>query len=195
MTGDRSRKRFPLLAPSWVVRQIERNKLPSSTLLNLDKLLEICSLEDIVVMYCLNTEPAYIDRVFGPGAPIALPGLTEYWGRHYSAQLARVLELVGLYRGVLEERLFCEADPSASVHPSNPQIAHIESEDLSVSAIVIVLKPGQLGGTDQRKAQLCIIREYMRQLYVFTDYATLARDPLFERYLKSVTLVDVSEPA
>lgn len=194
MTGNRYRLRFPLLVPSWIVKQIERSKQPSSTLLNLEKLLQICSLEDLAILYCLNTDSVYTDRIFGVGTP-APSRLAEYWAHRYGAQLQRVLELVGLYRGVLEERLFFEAEPQGDTPRSKPMLLNVESEDLRVNAVAIVLKPGQLGGADQREVQQYIVREYMRQLYVFTDYATLATDPLFGRYLKSVTLDNVSEPA
>lgn len=195
MTGNRFRPLFPLLVPSWILKQIERSKLPNSALLNLDKMLQVCSLEDLAILYCLNAEPAYADRIFGVGA--AMPSrLAEYWAHRFGTPLQRVLDVVGLYRGVLEERLFFEAEPQSSEPRSKPMLLTVESDDLRVTAVAIVLKPGQFGGADQREVQQYIVREYMRQLYVFTDYATLAADPLFGRYLKSVvTLDNVSEPA
>lgn len=190
MTGDRYRKRFPLLAPSWILKQLERNQKPLSTLLNLDKLLQVCSMEDVVMLYVLNTDERYTTQIFGPGSPVGL-GLNEYWNTRFGAQLSRVLELVGLYRDALAERLFFE---DASV-TDKPLLVHVESEDLQVNAVTIVVKPGHFGGAAQREVQEYLVREYMRQLYVFTDYATLAGDSLFERYFSSVTLDNVSEPA
>lgn len=194
MTGDRFQQRLPLLAPNWVTKQLERNQLPFSTLLNLDKLLQACSMEDVVMLYVLNTDAEYTTRVFGPGSPVGA-GLTEYWSRRFPAQFQRVLELVGLYRGALQERLFYEDSPTADASPDKPVLLHLESQDLQVSAVLIILKPGQLGGATLREAQNYLVREYMRQLYVFTDYATLAGDALFARYFSNVTLDNVSEPA
>jgi hypothetical protein len=191
MTLSKFKKLFPILVPSFVVTQLERHGLPSSTLLDLDKLCEVCSMEDVVLMYCLNTEQEYTEKVFGPGHMHT--GLAEYWHQHYGAQLSSVLELVSLYRGVLEERLFFESSEQAAAKA--PLMLHVEFKDPSVSAIVIILRPGQLRGADQRETQKSIVREYMRQSYAFTDYAALAKDPLFERYFNSVTLDNVSEPA
>ncbi len=192
MSYDRFRKHFPLVVPSWIVKQVERNKLPASSLLDLTALSQVCSLEDLTVMYCLNTEPAYLQKVFGAGSGVPY-GLTEYWSRYHSSALGRVLQLTGLYKAVPEERLF---QPMLLEGPATkPTMLYLEGPNLQAGAIAIVLKPGQLGGEDLREVQQYVVREYMRQLYVFTDYATLARDPLFERYLKRVALDNVSEPA
>jgi len=192
MPSDRFRKHFPLVVPSWVVKQLHRQDAPPSTLFDLTKLAQICSLEDLAILFCLNTQAMYAKKIFGSGS-CANTGLAEYWSRYHSAALAKVLQLESLYKEIPEERLFQPPQPGDI--SSKPTMFYVEGPALQAGAIAIILKPGQLGGADQREVQQYIVREYMRQLYVFTDYATLARDALFWRYLKDVALDNVSEPA
>lgn len=191
MTAVVLRKYTPIVVPSWIVKQLERAKMPAETLLDLTEMLKVCSLEDVVILYCLNSSFTYKERIFGPGQSVNSQ-LILHWQRHHSAALDSVLELVPVYETEVSERVFFTDSAS---HHQLPHMVPIESNDASLHAIVIIIQPGHFGGEDQRKAQHCLVREYMRQLYAFTDYAVLARDSLFERYLKCVTLNDVSQPA
>lgn len=193
MSFNRFRKHFQLVAPSWVVKQVERNQLPSSALLDLSELVKICSMEDLAIMLCLNTEEACLFNIFGPGVQAQLPGLAEHWSRYYPSEYAKVCELIVLYRESAMERLL--QTPDSQGIDGKPELLLINAPECEAAAICIILKPGHLGGTDQREVQQYIVREYMRQLYVFTDYATIAQDALFVRYLNNVVLDDVSEPA
>lgn len=193
MTGNDFKKRFALLAPSWIFTQLARGKAPINTLLNLPALLQIFSLEDVATMYCLNTEEQYTTTVFGPGL-IANHGLCKYWAQRFPAQLDKVLEVAELYRDAATQRLFIQAPLEVSKDLA-PIFHRVESEDAQCEVIAIVLKPGFLGGAELRETQQLLVREYIRQSYAFTDFATLSCDPLFERYLKSVAADEVSEPA
>ena len=190
MNAARNRKYTPLLVPSWMVKQLERANMPPHTLLNLTELLKICSIEDVVSFYCLNTNDTFTDRVFGYGQP-GHNVLKLYWMQRHLNALQKVVEMVPLYEAQANDRIFFD-DKLSDKTP--PHVLHIESLDGQVQAVAFIIQPGQLGGADQREAQHRLVREYVRQLYAFTDYAVLARDPLFERYLKCVTLNDVSHP-
>jgi hypothetical protein len=197
MTGNQFRKRFPLLVPSWIWLQLVRANLPAATLLNLPKLLQVCSLEDVTTMYCLNTLQEYINKVFGPGLS-AHQGLAEYWFSQFGCESQRVLDVMDLYRSAPEERLLFETPQELSPEKPvefKPFLLRIEGDDTRTEAIAIVLKPGYLGGAESQETQKLLVREYIRQSYAFTDYATLAQDPLYERYLKFVAADKVSEPA
>ena len=192
MSFNRFKKHFPLVAPSWVVKQVERKKLSAATLLDLTALAAICSMEDLASMFCLNNEPNYVTKIFGSGS-LVNPGLAEHWFNHHHTAYTRMLDVSALYKDTAMERLY-QPNPS-DVPIQFPTVSRINAQQADIEAILITLKPGQLGGTDNDAVQQHIVREYMRQLYVFTDYATLAQDALFKRYLLNVTSDDVSEPA
>lgn len=192
MSFDHFKKRFPLVAPSWVVKQIERNKLPPETLLDLTKMAEICSMEDLAILLCLNTELVYVEQVFGFGAAVNL-GLLEHWCKYHNATYMKVVEVTALYKDTAMQRLL--SNPAIATPTQAPTVSRLNANQADIEAILITLQPGSIGGPDQDTVQRNVVNAYMRQLYVFTDYATLAQDALFVRYLKNVTLDDVSEPA
>ncbi len=190
MSYGRFRKYFPLVVPSWVVHQVNRAGAPLTVLFDLPRLMQICSMEDVATVLNLNTDQNNITKIFGEGLPVG--ELAAYWCRWHPQQYQQVLELQELHRNVPEERLFLA--PSEGASGEKPRMIPLEAPNASEGAILIVLKPGQLGGPDQREVQQSVVRGYIEQLYVFTDFAELAGDALFGRFLKSLASDTVSEP-
>lgn len=192
MTYGRLRRFFPVATPNWIALQLQRAGVSMETLLDLPALLKVCSLEDAAVLLNMNTDESLVNQVYGPGTFPGM-GLAEYWGEHFPQELDKVIKVRELYLKVPEERLFLT--PSEGASGEKPKVAFLDARSVRWAAIAIILKPGQLGGHTQREVQQSIVREYIRQLYVFTDFAQLAGDALFGRYLKSLAADPVPEPA
>ena len=190
MSFDKFKQRFPILVPYWVLKQLERNKLPFNTVLNLEKMLTISSREDLAIMLVMNTDPSASVSFFGA---IPAEGLSHYWADYYNDQYKKVQEVSVLYRGKLDERLIAPPTPNDVVpeYPNPFEIKPVDSEQDAAGALLVIVYPGYFGGPKSREIQKQLVREYLKLSYVFIDYDTVARDPLFQQYMRT----SISEPA
>ena len=188
MSFDNFNKRYPILVPYWVLNQLERNKLPLSTVLNLEKMLTISSTEDLAIMLNMNSDPAYQRQFFGESTP---NGLSPYWNDYYHNQCQRLSTVIPLTKGHIEDRLFTTDVNVTPVYPNAFDIKGVTSDIASCGVLLVIVYPGYFGGTNAAHIQRKLVREYLKQSYVYVGYDAVARDPLFSQYLKTT----VSGPA
>lgn len=181
-------KREPVLVPYWIIKQLQRNSLPFNTVLKLPKLLEVCSQEDIAVMLKLNLDAA---PVFG--APVFCPGLSNYWANNSLNAYNRIQDVLPLYEGRLEARLFGSHDASTPPVENIDDLAdkafevfEVDSGIDTTGVILIVIHPGYFGGENSQQAQKQVARAYLKQSYVFCGYHDVAKDPVFAQYVRNL---------
>lgn len=180
-----SDKRSPILVPHWIIKQLQRNGLPLGTVLDLKKLKQYCSQEDLAVMFNLNLNPG---SVFGINH-IRME-LYGYWAAHSNSDFKSLSDVLPIHAGRLEERLFSTS--------SIEQVGLASSQDLDGKAfsiqnvatgldekdvLLVVIHAGYFGGPHSQKAQQQLVRAYLKQSYVFCSYDQVASDPVYLQYL------------
>ena len=162
------------LVPYWLLGALERNGLPLSAVKDLPKLRELVSTEDLVLTLALNQ---CTETVFGVNAPTSGPAV--YWlGNPESfAAYQQLVELLPLHAQGLEERLYSDKN----IDPRYPK--EFEIRDLDNEAFLVIIYPGHFGGADATRHQTKLIRAYLELWYGYSNFDSVAQDPLFRQYL------------
>lgn len=190
MSFDVEKKRPPVLVPYWVVRQLERHRLPASTIFDLEKMMTLSSLEDLSIMLALNERPDQAALFYGcVASEIPQNALTKHWSASYNQQYQKIKQLLSLVNSVDPRLLYDEN--TAPAFESGFEIMSIESGLDNTGALMIVVYPGFFGGPQTKQIQQALLREYLKQTYEFVAYHTTAKDPLFAQYLRTLFLLTV----
>ena len=190
MAFDLYKQPYSVLVPYWVAKQLERNKLPLKTVYELDKLMEVTSVEDLAIMFAMNTDPEITAKFYGTHYAGNLDWL---WSDKYATQLSKVVEIVPLTASKVDSRIFAvsESDAPDPQYPNPFEIKMVDAPGGVSKTFLIIVYPRHFGGPKSREYQKMLVREYLRQSYAFIDYDAVARDPLFKQYLRTT----ISEPA
>ena len=179
-----SRKHEPVLVPHWVYRHIQRAELPLNTVLNLQKLKAYCSQEDLASILLLNRSAG---KVFGNSPHIRME-LERYWKTFSASDFVRIADVEQLYADSFEHRMFHGDQATAASCAQPPETGfHIQSVESGLDTkgvMLVVIHPGcfqQGPGGDENRAKL--VREYLKQSYVFCSYDEVAKDPVYAQYL------------
>lgn len=162
------------LVPYWVVTQLERAKLPLTTITDLPKLREIVSAEDLTLTLALNQNPS---AVFGVNAPTQGPFNTWCVSGDSLAIWDQLTNLLPLHEAGLQERLFSETN----LDPRYPK--EFDIHDLDNDTFLVIIYPGHFGGADAVRHQTKLVRAYLELWYGYSNFDAVARDPLFRQYL------------
>ena len=182
---DQHRKRYPILVPYWIAKQINRYNLSYNIIFDLVKLSNICSKEDLAIMLCLNINPIYSSQFLGTTAlASSICGIWDTVG----SDIKKLLELEPLIESRIMERLSVDSGNNipSSEYPNPFEIRSIDSEVGDDHALMIIIYPGHFGGSSTRQIQKQLVREYLKQSYVFSEYDAVARDPLYLQYVRSL---------
>lgn len=162
------------LVPFWIVNHLERHKLPLTAVKDLVKMREIASAEDLVLTLLLNQDTT---AIFGVSQPQSGPH--AYWVSNPAAYeiYLQLQELAPLHQQGLAERLFSESQLDAR-YPKEFDI-----RDMDDDTFLIVIYPGHFGGADAVRHQTKLLHAYLKQCYGYSNFDSVARDPLFRQYL------------
>lgn len=181
-----SPKREPVLVPQWIVQQLTRRSLPLNTILHLDKLAQVVSQEDLAILLDLNQNPAPIMGVSYMGM-----GLLRYWSNYCGATLQKVAEVLPLYEGKCDARLYavgaqqrfdCPPAEADDAHPAFT-LQEVESGLDTTSVMLIAIQPGFFGGAQSSQVRTALRRAYLKQSYVSLPFSEVAKDSVFLQYL------------
>lgn len=198
MSFENQRKRLPVLVPYWVLKQLERNKLPLSTIFNLKEMLKISSMNDLAIMLSMNAVSKVNKVFFGEQSQ---EGLSKYWACHSQDQYNKLVQLIPLVVSEtapvtenFDDRLFASNNNVGDNIFKNPFEIKYTTNSFDVNDLMlIVIYPGYFGGPNTEEIQKQLVREYLKQSYAFVDYSTVAKDPVFAGYLRSVTAEPLSQ--
>lgn len=185
MSFDVEKKRPPALVPYWVIRQLERHRLPMSTIFDLEKMSTISSLEDLAVMLSINERPDHAAVFYGClDTEVPLNALSKHWSESYNQQYGKIKQLLALVTSVDPRLLYNENQTSDFA--VGFEVMPIETGLSNAGALMIAVYPGFFGGPHAKQVQQELVREYLKQTYGFVGYHTTAKDPLFAQYLRTV---------
>lgn len=198
MSFENQRKRLPVLVPYWVLKQLERNKLPLSTIFNLKEMLKISSMNDLAIMLSMNTVSKVNKVFFGEQSQ---EGLSQYWSGYFYNENYKLVQLLPLVVSEtapvtenFDDRLFASNNNVGDNIFKNPFEIKYTTNSFDVNDLMlIVIYPGYFGGPNTEEIQKQLVREYLKQSYAFVDYSTVAKDPVFAGYLRSVTAEPLSQ--
>lgn len=162
------------LVPFWIVNILERNGLPLSTVKDLVKLREVASAEDLVLTLMLNQDPT---NIFGVNAPTGGPALHWCSTPEAFAIYSQLVDLEPLHEKGLEERLYSEQ----TLDPRYPK--EFDIRDPENDMFLVIIYPGHFGGADATRHQTKLVRAYLELWYGYSNFDSVARDPLFRQYL------------
>lgn len=180
--------RMPILVPYWIAKVLRRNTLHFKTVLDLPQLKKVCSHDDLAALLSLNNNP---ERVTGvPGMPT---GLADFWRMTSAQGLREIEQLVPLYAGKLDERLFSDHEADATQVADEDslvgkafELQMVEAPGNSCNINLMVINPGYFGGTHLRLCQRVAVREHLKQSYAFSSFSVLANNPLFAKHVANL---------
>jgi len=179
---------MPILVPYWIAKVLQRNALHAKTVLDLPQLKKVCSLDDLALMLALNNNPERVTGLAGVSTE-----LTDYWRTTSSRGLLEIEQLVPLYAGKLEERLFSDHEADANqVADENSlvgkafELQMVEAPNSLSNVNLMVIHPGYFGGKHLGMCQRVAVREHLKQSYAFSSFSVLANNPLFAKYVANL---------
>ena len=182
---QRRKKRHPIIVPYWIAKQIDRNKLAYNVIFDLAKLSTISSNEDLAMLFAINNSMDLQCKLFGAVANTSLYGVWDSTNRELTR---KIKEIVPLIEEQISHRLFV-GDVNNTLSSEYPKPFEIRSIDSVVGddhALMIIIYPGHFGGSSTRQIQKQLVREYLKQSYVFSNYENVAKDRLFLQYVRSL---------
>jgi hypothetical protein len=137
----------------------------------LSKLKTITSTEDLVLTIALNqnTIPVY-------GIEKPATSLFKSWSKN--PEYEKLLELLPIYERGLELRLF-----NAQALDEN-YLEAFQIKDVDADNILVTVYPGYFGLPQSLDLQRDLVSKLLKLLYGYSNYDVMARDVLFEQYLK-----------
>lgn len=164
-----------LLLPFWIMQILQRNSLPMETVKDLEKLRTVASAEDLALTIKLNQQSAAVFGIDVTSPEQALP-----WCKTVAAMAIynQLVELLPLHEQGLQERLFSETN----LDPRFPK--EFDIHDLDGDTFLVIIYPGHFGGAEAYRNQTKLIRTYLELWYGYSNFDSVARDPLFAQYLE-----------
>lgn len=176
-------KKQIVLIPFWVQEVLQRNQLPLSACLDLEKIKPLMSLNDLVGFLTLQK---YMDKILG--TKYVHDELTWVWSRgiqNGNTQLNDFLwktlnTLAGdlTFHKEVESRLL-DADAKTDQY-KEPFITY----DLPQGIVGVVIFPGFFADAGVSEFQKPLVEAILKLLYVYESSHEVAKTPLFKRYLE-----------
>jgi hypothetical protein len=166
------------LIPYWIVNTIERNHYTLDTVLNLEKLTDITSAEDLALTSLLNEDNS---KVFGVN--IYSPSLYQNWykdGKVWEKFNTQIKPLEQLLHNEIDNRLFNEASLNSNYQEP------FEIKDIDSKTFLVIIYPGYFGGTKFKEYQNKLGKELLKLFYVYEGYDCMTKRQIFEHYLNNL---------
>lgn len=176
--NDESDNSEIILIPDFVYRIISRNGLSYSDFLNLDKIRDIFSLEDLKYVQNLNDN---INKILNnTSKEVTVDNYLDiYWKK--SNIYEQLLGVTNLDFDSLLNRL---SDNNGI--PSNKE--PYEIIDTHTTVVIFVINSTIVDGGKIKEEFSCkLVREFLQILYGYNSYSTLSKNPIFTIYLDNIT--------
>lgn len=163
-----------LLMPFWISQILERNSLPLATIKDLETLRTYASPEDLALTLLLNRQSAVVF-----GKDVTSPELALPWCKTPASMTIynQLVDLLPLHTQSLQERLFSETNLDSRFPKA------FDIHDLDGDTFLVVIYPGYFGGAAAPLNQTKLVRAYLELWYGYSNFDSVARDPLFTEYL------------
>lgn len=165
--------------PYWVKTILERNGQPLNTVLNLPRLSEFLSSEDLATVVVLNRNS---EKFFGFKEDYF--GVIEnYWhnGAGFEKYTNHVEPLLALVEKMVDSRLFTqEAFEDKYLTP-------FVITDIEASVLLIVIYPGYFCEPTKAAVASDMMRNLLKLFYAYEGFDAVARRTIFDRYVDSLS--------
>ena len=183
------KKNCLVLIPYWIANQVKRNGLSMDVVMDLDKLLKICSLEDVAAMAAINTTHS-AQFVYSQLSDTNLGNITTVWSNQYPDQYRKtMMHLIAVNENGILARL-----KNATGKPSTItefEYHHLAVKDNLAGGLGYVLPQGIWMGSDNEKLATILVKQYVKQSFGFSKFDQIAKDGVFKTYLKSIWLEEL----
>lgn len=162
-----------IIIPAIIHNQMIRNNLTFDDMLNLDKIIESFSLDDLSFMYCVNESNSI---VYGQNN---IPNyLLEYWSE--SNSFNRVFSVKELYLPDLDSRL-------GEKYSMKESDLLYELKDSQHNVIFCVVYPKMFISKEVTTVtSIEITSAVLNLLYDYNSYSTVANHPLYNGYIANI---------
>lgn len=181
-------RRMPILVPYWIAKTLQRNALHAKTVLDLPQLKKVCSLDDLAALLSLNNNPERVTGLAGVSTELA-----DFWRMTSAQGLREIEQLVPLYAGKLDERLFSDHEADATQVADEDslvgkafELQMVEAPNTRCNINLMVINPAYFGGKHLRLCQQAAVREHLKQSYAFSSFSVLANNPLFAKHVANL---------
>lgn len=167
-----------VLIPDFIYRTISRNGLSYVDFLNLDKIRDVFSLEDLKYVQNLNDN---INKILNnTSKEVTVENYLDiYWKK--SNIYEQLLGVTNLDFDSLLNRL---SDNNGI--PSNKE--PYEIIDTHTTVVILVINSTIVDGGKIKEEFSCkLVREFLQILYGYNSYSTLSKNPIFTIYLDNIT--------
>lgn len=165
-----------ILIPEVINKVLINNGLNYNDFLNLDKMRELFSLEDLNYVKNLNDE---INKILNNTNETTLSNyLNIYWNK--SNIYEQLLGVVNLEYGALLERISSNNGILTNKEP-------YEIIDTHTTVVICVINSKIVDdGIIKKDISNKIIKEFLQLLYGYNNYSDLAKEPIFHIYLDTL---------
>ncbi len=166
------------LVPYWLVNTVVRNNFTIDTILNLEKLIDVTSPEDLALTSLLNERS---EKVFGIGS--FATSLYDNWYKNsfgWSKFESQIKPLTPLVQDDLDARLFNESSKT-EIYP-----VPFEIKDVNQNTFLVIIYPGFFSEDDAKKHRFELTSSLLKLFYVYEGYDNMARRQLFECYINQL---------
>ncbi len=176
-----------VLIPHWVQEILQRNQLPLSACLDLEKIKPIMSLNDLVSFAALQS---FYKQITGADSP--MNSLLWVWSQSFPTTNVEMKDFLwnkvntlssdASFKNEVKTRLL-SADARVSQHKD----AFI-TYDLQPQVVGVVIFPGFFVGEYGSEFQKPLVEAILKLLYVYESTHEVAKTPLFKRYLELLSV-------
>lgn len=163
----------PVLVPYWIANLVQRGTLFKEDLLDLNKLAQLCSQEDLCQMLEMNTKT---NELFGSQWPTALEA---HWQTNSPVMFKTLQTLRALTDGKIFDRYQktgqCLDNPGFDVWQMN-------TTSIGQPLVCAVIYPGFFAGDENGKNTAALTRAFLKAFYVFSSYSDVAKSSMFWQY-------------
>lgn len=174
------------LFPHWAIDVFHRHGLNASSILDFSKVSQYLSLNDISGIIALQKQDAYL---LGSKNSEFSTNISYEWSVSATPKdkLALLDQIIPLSQDqsvieMVQARLFTPQDSNIDNSNTDKElpytIVHLEN-----NAIAVIFKAHGLTPTALSKYRLILLRDILKQLYVYDSQSAVAQSPLFARYL------------
>lgn len=188
------------LIPHWIAESVQRKGLPLETVFDAEKLLQFVNLNDLIG-YCALSSSRFQKILFGEPPVVkesqqTVQHVVSTYDMFFT--LAQSLERMNdagaaakqfqatvgnhMEEEYYQEEVFARLFTEDSKQTKYEKAFHVY--DASPDYIGIVIYPGFFVGRKLDVLQAELIEATLKQLYVYAEHHTVAKTPLFRRYLE-----------
>ena len=192
MSVQSRKKNCCVLIPYWIANQVQRNGLGMGTIMDLEALLRICSVEDVAAMAVINTSlsAAFVGNTIGD---TNYGNITVVWGNTYPDLWKRISTYaVAVTESGVMARL-TDTGSSGAAEVSDLEFHHLPIAGQIAAGLGFVLPKNVWFGEAHAARVSALAKQYIKKSFGFSKYDEVAKDNVFKTYIGSLWSVELQQ--